>query len=1430
MNQIARNGPWLLAVTTKSNSLGSILLSKDVKRYAKFEVIVNTELEILTSLSFLLLIEVAISDPSNPVLSRAAKNILGRFPSWMHLHDDSDDQATPDLYIPKSTGGKFVNAIVGEDLDNFDRQIDLFRINSFIERANIDQLAWIYSSTNVSNIFNKVLHNEIEFGRVDNVVDFYNSNVSDHIFYHNPLNREILTLKEYPGIVIKSENTGNITELTQTPVLKFNWFDEMGVRVGLSRLHLESNVSYRSRILDVLKNPNGADVESFKKVLRRELNLWKTFGATPDSNHLGATPEILEISDMEYSTPYFTADGNPTDLFKKIVEDLNIKYPTNWGYFRLDDSIWDYAGDDNEGVSRIHSRYYDDDDVTSTPYYQPGVGDLNDVNLFVQNFDATPKFFETTIVAKGKKNVGSSLKYEPVKLEYQYYGSYEITEQDNQAATVNLTLEFDATPHGSYATPITFYSPVTIYPKNNFSPIHSAYPEYYPIEIFDTEGFVSSIYELKEKINLSRYKNTKSSIDIPRLEYKNIQNIILKNGLWTGTTYATPNIDTFEAKFSHRNNTLVYNSNLLSATPNFAPSTKVQVLSNIYNKVQKIKYTNPQSSIISINDVATPPKPYSIDHNRIVSNIIMPVDATPKQIFIKNTFNDSILSEYGGLSYYSEMDKDIIIPSSPNIKLTFNSSNLSTPISNSQIGSATINSGSATASYYFTEINYPYTSTPNAILVETQNSSLYPFEVINWEPFELTHATPISGYVDEYGIIKYDASKGEYVPGKNSDSILIPEITREKFGLSGSEKFKYFFENIEIIDPPNLDVSIWSEQKIVNPFLNRTYVLEYDKISEIYQDLDYTTKSLNYPDNSIYESYDLQRNTTVFKNFIVRGKLFDSKLESKINTGWIHLDQKEYYVYAKPVTNSLSGKLKTITINEVPKQGAPIIVDVSSPGSATPENYREIAFPHESSPRHFGFYNTEILQPRFDNSFYLGYKDVYDISITDGYTGELLFSNLYTQNSFLQIDKSTYAFIKNRDYNIKYRVKNSYYIDTVLSSSSPFYYSSIVFDATPNATMNYKVTYESSAYESSTPVDLNFGQTDSFLDKGYAIVSNKVYPFNRVQLHISPGYILNDKKDFITISIISLDELDNPKPYQSFIISSEIHQLKFDKTVITTDDEGFASVNATYETGNIVNNNLALIKINGVVYANNPLAHKDSQTNGFSAQEYIEVYAAKKENSRLLASANPDRISSDGVSSTIVSGIITTDNSPAVNKVIYWRKARELFPILNGTPSYSLSTNPPGANLVSGITYSDTNGKFNIGPIVSQDRATPGYWFIAVESELASTPSSTPQTIIGDTTFWYESYDNVDLNYISDLKIPNIINHDVNNSLDIYSTPTFVVSYYDERIVNNTYSTPRWNPPKWLPIPRYEQYQAGYLGATPYFISDHSKLMEDDED
>lgn len=1430
MNQTLRIGPWLLSATTNSSAVSSIILARNIKRYSKFEVVIDTELADLSVLNFLLLIEVAISEPSNPVITTTTQNILKRFPSWMSLYQDSLDDATPNLHIPKSTAGKFVNAIIGENLDNFKYEVELQRLNNFIETSDESQHAWIYSAGNIPNTFNKVIGNNVELARVDNLVDFYKSKQDDYVFYHNPVNREIITLKKYKSLLYRSENLGD-THVTQIPIQAFNWFDEFGARVGLSRLYLESNTSFRARIIDVFKNPNGADLDSFKKVLRRELNLWKAFGATPSFDYPGATPEILEISDIEYSTPYFTADGNPTELFAKLVQDFNTKYPNNWGYFKFGDSMWDYAGLEQEGINKLHSRYYDDS--LPLPYYQPGVGDLADGKLTINTGDATPVYFTTTITATGKKKTGVSLNYQPIVFDYQYYGSYDMVEYENPHATVNFTLEFHATPHGSYSTPTILYTPLTLYPKNNFGPLNSASPEFQSVDIFDTEGYVSSSYKLINKNDLRTYVNSVNNIANTRLDIKNVNNIVLKNGLWNGSIYATPNSNNFVAKFSHRNSTLANSGSLLSATPNFTQSTKLQVASSLYKQVIN-KYNTPaQKSSIEINNVATPPGVYTIDQSRIISNILFPIGATPTYIHLENippVDADGMVGSpvYGGKAYYSETDREIYVPSSPNIKLSFYGSNLSTPVSTSKIGSTVTSSSRATANYYFTEMYYKYNSTPNLLTVQTVDSESYPFKMINWEKFTATSSTPLQGSIDENGIVNYNYKQGEYTPGKNSDSILVPELTRESFGISGATKFDYFFETIDVNDPADLNVSIWSEQKIVNPFLNRTFVLENTNIANIIDVAKYQIKSLRYPSNSIVESFSVSKNTTVFSNFLVKGKLYSSELDTRIHTGWIQLSKNSHYIYAEPKTETFQGRLKTINLSGVPRQGAPVIIDVYSNGS-TPVQYTEVAFPDEATPRDFGFYNTEILQPRFDNSFYLGYENTYNLSISDGLTGELLFSNLSATPSFVKLPTSEYSFIKGRDYSIRYKVRNSYYLDNILNGSD--YRSVVTFDATPSATMNYQVTYESSIYQDSTPVNLDFGQVSSVLEDGYVIVTDKKYAFDKVKIIASPSYLLDDKEDFVTLSLLSLDINGNPKPYQTFDLSYSSSVLSAGSNRLTTNAEGFAKTEITYSGANRIQAiTSSRVTITGVNHSVHSYAHPNSESGSYSGFVDIDIYSSFKRLANISAVANPNRINADGVSSLYVNGLISDKSgAPLSNKVIYWKKSSEMYSVLQSV-SYSTSEATPGYSRVSGIVRSDQNGKFQIGPVVAQNRATPGYWFMTLESELAATPSANPSIMAGDTIYWYEAYDNIDYNYDPNLKIPNVITYDLNKSLDLYSTPSFLVSYYNEDIAVSTQSTPRWTPPIWLSVPRYEQYQAGYLGATPYSVSKYTNLKNDSKD
>ncbi len=132
----------------------------------------------------------------------------------------------------------------------------------------------------------------IRLAPITTYADFIKHRVEDYVYYHEPNDRVILTLRPFNQIKI------NELVKTQTEVLVFNMFDEFGSRVGLPRLKMEANENYKTRILDVYKNLPGPDIDSFKKTIRRELDLWRATGATPNSDSAGATPVVLEMENL----------------------------------------------------------------------------------------------------------------------------------------------------------------------------------------------------------------------------------------------------------------------------------------------------------------------------------------------------------------------------------------------------------------------------------------------------------------------------------------------------------------------------------------------------------------------------------------------------------------------------------------------------------------------------------------------------------------------------------------------------------------------------------------------------------------------------------------------------------------------------------------------------------------------------------------------------------------------------------------------------------------------------------------------------------------------------------------------------------------------------------------------------------------------------
>ena len=471
------------------NQKTSLLFLRDVKRYVKIVVEFTTSSS-LSEVNFLLLVEVQIEEILSPVISSHTKNILNRFPSWTKTFSDSLAAATPELATPVTNAGKFVNALIGDSLDKIDEFISKIELDSFIDSANINEISWMYLYAPIAPGFIKITGDRVELARLSTMKELLEHRDTDYVFYYNYLTRELYTLKKFEELKVDQ------IEYSSIPVQTINSFDDFGLRVGLQRLYLEGNANFAKRILDVAQNPPAINEDGLKLTLRRELDIWRAVGATPDSDYLGATPEVIEIEDMQLMSKYFSKDGIPTKEFYDFVEYINIKYPSNLGYIRWGQAYWDYAGKRKEGISSIPQIT---DSATPDSYievYQPGIGDFEDAKLSLEKVDQLINNYSFGLRVEGLKWDGYAQAYEPISIKYDSYLSYLENYVDNQAATVNYDVTLKLNLHGDIPNDAVYKARYKATVKNLQDSNSSSSPEFIVRSIFNPAGFTNgeSVY------------------------------------------------------------------------------------------------------------------------------------------------------------------------------------------------------------------------------------------------------------------------------------------------------------------------------------------------------------------------------------------------------------------------------------------------------------------------------------------------------------------------------------------------------------------------------------------------------------------------------------------------------------------------------------------------------------------------------------------------------------------------------------------------------------------------------------------------------------------------------------------------------------------------------------------------------------------------
>ena len=392
----------------------------------------------LSNLVFDFYLKVRISKPViNPLYSKT-QGILRNFPEWMELRKDSIAPATPELATPVTIAGAFVNALSGEWLEDIFSTLSSIQLERFIETASTETLAWVYVTSGVPDKVIKVKGDGVELSRANDVDEFSKASKKEDIFYWDENNNVIYSRKLYTEFLINE-----ISYLLNQQAV-WNWFDEHGLSVDLERHAGESNDSFKKRILDVYRNKPGVGMEAFKLALRREFNLWRFEGATPDSNYLGATPEVLELDDLLLdttgATPYVTPDGLPTQRLETLVDQLAEKYPTTWGYFKWDETYWDAGGQDGRGYKILPYKY--DSNSIDSSYLDSGVGDGNDLLVYPPDAVVNPREFNTTITALVHQAT-PTLEYRPIEFDLKIYGRARKTVFNNP--TVEPKIHVSAT-------------------------------------------------------------------------------------------------------------------------------------------------------------------------------------------------------------------------------------------------------------------------------------------------------------------------------------------------------------------------------------------------------------------------------------------------------------------------------------------------------------------------------------------------------------------------------------------------------------------------------------------------------------------------------------------------------------------------------------------------------------------------------------------------------------------------------------------------------------------------------------------------------------------------------------------------------------------------------------------------------------------------
>lgn len=1316
----------------------------DSYRYARFVLRLNTTLD-TADIGVEVLIRIEIDTPVMAPLYDRTRTVLDTFPEWMETRDLDSESATP-----LSVGAQLVNAVAGQWLDDLDYGLNYLDLQRYIDTADVTQVAWVYAAADAPEVLWSIVGDDVQLARTASLEEFYAAGEDEDVFFWDELKRVVYTRKSYENLELNEEI------YNQNPHHVWNWFDDFGLMVDLDRHLLEDNETYKIRILDVHINRPGVGVEAFKLALRRELNLWQAFGATPDSNYAGATPYVLEMSDIEDdvdgATPYMGYDNVPNPRFYSLVEQLAEKYPTTWGYFKWQQSFWDVGGLENEGYAVLPYRL----DATPVPeeYIQTGVGDGDDLLVIRPDAPGGTQQFTVRLKARGRQRDSVNL-YPKVAADVYIYGSADRKVYDNPTVEDWLTVRIT----DSAATPSVYYHSFQLSSKSN---VDAANPTntancYATYRIWAEDGHLDD-----EQIwyDASGNEYDTSAATPFSIHINDVDSVALYFGRFNPDIQAFADFpttgnarawwsDNSASKLTANNaqTALTYGG---SGTPSvvFEPLTTSYTIGRWKSEKQMFNILmngavpdlTQQSMTITIPEIswnpyleATPNKKYEVEI------ITQDDDGTHGAYVVDPDFNSTFISkEY------------LLVNGSANWD----------------------GAGVRQFSTAVTTLEFSIGS----------GATDYPVASGQWNIFEATQTTEVEGYVDENGPWR----NGVPAPIGNTNFYLTSLIlNRDDFNIPNTENFVVTWMGAEVLDNDN--VIVWMDSNTVKPAFD-------------------DGTSVTYPDDAIEEEWDDDSEVYAYSPIAIRARLrpgIHPAWHPQVHSGWFYDRESEYYLYANRKDETVTSA--TPVLESVARQGAPIIVYTDE---ASPQLMRQVAFYDTATPG-LTLRGKQNVYGSGTNKLFLGYEDLYEVSVTDLETGLPVEADTETFTNEI----STVG-VTDRDkiYEVTYKLNRSFYAYNDYIHTDGSQRTKLVFDKLPVdfGASGYTVTYEDSVYDEATPIDVPLNTFYTTVEEGFLFISFEEYSLAGIEVRYSPSKLLADGQDYMLITIRSVDEYGNPKPNQTFNMSTSWGE--FDIPV--TDADGFAIPSGNGSSSNFV----VLTDDNGsaVVFltaggSTASMTGTVTITGDVSASFNFDIEQSATPSYRLTALPEVDTIPADGLTKVRVFGKVENSSRlPVASAKVNYRKGRDIYTVLNTDLPYD------------GSVTADSLGRFTVGPFTAATPWDPGYWFVMVETDRVSA-SATPQyDMVGDVVFWLET---PDLQYGSEgftnLSVPLVQMANAADTNPYYSDINGYPVYYDEATPNSaaTPVTIEWEPPAWYAIPRYDQYQLGFLGSGFYDVT-----------